>query len=263
MQYQEEYEEAVAEFRVLDESIEEGQWRQAQITWENAGWRGADGKPSLRTWAAAVGKSIGHVTALYWVWERWGKITVGRPTFADAYRMATTDAESPEEASAIKDANRATSSLGKLPAKSRAAIIREHLADPEVARETFNAPEPDDETAATARMHAGSAISRHDQRVQEHIREKRHGEAIRENRTDQEAMYEVSAMMQVLADVVVTGGNLAHKLSEGATLSSGMRHTLAGYATKAKATIEWLQGIEDQQHAEDVDEVLRVWAAES
>jgi hypothetical protein len=183
--------------------------------------------------------------------------------FKQVYDMAHHQTDTPEEASAIKDVNRAASSLGKLPAQSRARIIREHLADPDVARETFNAPEPDDEMAAKARMHAGSAISRHDQRIQRHVEEKRHEEAADRGRTDQEALYEVSSMMQVLTDVVVTGGRLARKLSDGATLSAGTRNALADRALKAKATVEWLEAIRDEQHAEDIDEVLRAWAAES
>lgn len=255
------YQEAVAEFRNLNESIEAGQWRQAQIAHDQTRPRGEHG---VDEFADSVGKSSTHIDRLIRVWKQWGTQPAGlRPPFADAYRMAERFVDDPEEAAAAKDRNRAASALDKLTPAGRAGVIRRHLADPEVARETFNAAEPDDETAAKARMYAGSAISRHDQRIQAHVQERRHQEAVDRGRTDDEAQYEIASMMQVLADVVVTGGRLARKMSEGATLPDGMRRTLAGYATKAKATIEWLEGIEDEQHAEDIEEVLRVWAAES
>jgi hypothetical protein len=251
------YQEAVAEFRNLDESIESGQWRQAQITWDQI----TSGVSQVR-WAQDIGKGRRHVQVLYKVWDRW-QVAAGRPAFAEAYRTAETDAESPEEATTIKDANRAASALDKLGPVVKAGIIREHLADPKVAREVFNAPQPDDETAAKARMHAGNAITDHDQRIAEHLEDKRHGEAVAEGRSDLEGLYEVATMMSALAAVVVAGGKLARRLSTGATLSDRMRQSLAGQATKAKATIEWLEGIEHEQAGEDINEVLRVWAAES
>ena len=38
---------------------------------------------------------------------------------------------------------------------------------------------------------------------------------------------------------------------------------LAERATRAKATIEWLESIKDNSPSQDINEVLRVWATES
>jgi hypothetical protein len=259
------YQEAVTEFHRLDNEIESDQWRQAQLTWENSAPDGTrDGRQSLSSWARDVGKDRSWIGRLWRMWSDHGdRSPQDLPPFAETYRLYSTGFDDPEEALRYNQERRTLADVRNLQPERKAQVARELLADPDVARETFNAPEPDDEIASKARMHAGSAISRHDQRIQAHVQERRHQEAVDRGRTDDEAQYEIASMMQVLADVVVTGGRLARKMSEGATLPDGMRRTLAGYATKAKATIEWLEGIEDEQHAEDIEEVLRVWAAES
>ena len=140
------YQEAVTEFRHLDDSIEAGQWRQAQIVWEQV--KAGSSRLSL---ARDTGKSASHINVLFRVWD--SRSAVNAPvTFAEAYRMADRNVDTPEEASALNDANRAASALGKLPAKSRAQIIREHFTDPDVLNEVMRDP--------AARSHATEAIDR-------------------------------------------------------------------------------------------------------
>lgn len=253
------YQEAITEFLNLDDSVEAARWRQAQIAWEQV-----KAGESRSAFARDTKKDESYIRVIVRVWDRWGGDLLNRPvTFGAAYEMIREGVDSPDEAATRRTFRQTSSGARRLPPEQQATLAREMLADPDVARHTFDAPDADPAITRKARMHAGNAITDYDKRLHDRITHERHEEAKETGHTDQEALYEVSAMMQVLADVVVTGGKLAHKLSEGATLSSGMRHTLAGYATKAKATIEWLEGIEDQQHAEDVDEVLRVWAAEA
>jgi hypothetical protein len=243
------YQQAVAEARSLVKRSEEDQWRLAELTWEQV-----QAGRSRSKWAEDIDISPDMTSRWYRLWEEWrGVAAAARPPFAEALSPFNRHSEEIRTKRGIRN----------LSPERRAEVVRELLTDPEVAHETFNTPQPDDEIAAKARMYAGNAISHHDQRIQEHVQEKRHQEAVTKGRTDQEALYELSAMMQVLADVVVTGGKLARKLSEGATLSKRARQSLADYAAKAKATIEWLEGVRDEQHAEDIDEVLRVWVAES
>lgn len=256
-----EYQAAVAEARTLVKRSEDDQWRLAELTYEQV-----ESGISRRQWAQDIGVVAQHVSTLYRVWDQYGDQQLdAQPKFADVYARIHTPGRYAEggDQEGGHYIGQAVRTVRDLPPERKAEVIREALADPEVAKHTFNAPEADDEMAAKARMYAGNAITDHDHRIQRHVQERRHEESVNTGRTDSEAIYEVSSMMQVLADVVVTGGKLARKLSDGATLSDPMRQTLAGYATKAKATIEWLEGIKDADHAEDIEEVLRVWAAES
>jgi hypothetical protein len=250
------YQEAVTEARTLVKRSETDQWRLAELTWEQVNSGISQGQ-----WARDTGMARSHVQYLFRVWRDRPR-AASLPNFSDAY-VAARHGIDPEESASARQAERAASEIRRLPPERKAEVVREALADPEVAKHTFNAPQADDEMAAKARMHAGNAITTHDQRVQRHIQQQRHEEAVSMGRTDTEALYEVAAMMQVLTDVVVTGGQLARKLSEGATLNAGTRNTLADRAMKARATVDWLETIRDERHAEDIEEVLRVWAAES
>jgi hypothetical protein len=222
------YEQAVAEFRSLDENIEAGQWRQAQITWEQI-----ESGTTQKQWASAVGKGRAHISALYRVWaERQSSGNLGvAVSFADAYRMASTGSDTPEEASAVMNAHRAASSLGKLPSKSRAAIIREHMADPEVAAEVFR--------DTSARASASRAIADAHEQLQGQVSRDRQERVADGQRPDFEAAEAVRRVVADLDQLVADASRLPGSLGGRA------RGMLAFSARRAKPTVDWLAALED------------------
>lgn len=111
------YHDAVTEFRQLDDSIETGQWRQAQITWEQL-----EAGKSAKQWARDVGKSDTHVRTLYKVWD--AKSTsrlTATVSFNEAYQQAT-DGPDWEEKQALR---RAKSALRQLPPERQVEVMED------------------------------------------------------------------------------------------------------------------------------------------
>lgn len=152
------YQEAVIEFRRLDDEIEADQWRQAELVWEQV-----QAGASRLSLARDTRKDDKHIGVLYRVWDRHGSVPAPNRsvTFADAYRMAETSADTPEEASAIKNVNRASSALGQLPRRARAEVIREIMKDPDVADEVMAVRDTRrDAIAAVSRVHEREDLTR-------------------------------------------------------------------------------------------------------
>jgi hypothetical protein len=133
--------EAVIEFMHLDEEIGTSQWRQAELTWEQAAPDGTkDGRMSLSAWAREVGKSNWHIGVLWHLWDDLVRSTshdqlpAELPPFNEAYQTA---AEGPDWA-AKQDARRATSALNQIPVEQQAEEVRRMLADPAVASAAFD-----------------------------------------------------------------------------------------------------------------------------
>lgn len=158
------YQEAIAEFRRLDEEIEADQWRQAEIVYELV--EQGFSRNQLAIDLTGNENNHGHVGRLYRTWKRFGRASAlkslpGHRKFAEAYRMVETATDDPDAASVIKNANRASSALGQLPTRSRAEIIREHLADPNVADEVMaNREARNGAIAAVSRMQERDDIGR-------------------------------------------------------------------------------------------------------
>lgn len=152
------YTEAVTEFRELDEQVEAGQWRQAQIIWEQV-----EAGASRVSLARDTGKSDKHIGTLYLVWA--SKSTSNSSvTFNEAYQVAA-EGEGWQGAQAIRRARSATSKLpaeekaaladdliDELPPERQASIVGKWLSEPANADEVMKSPE--------ARSHAIGAIDR-------------------------------------------------------------------------------------------------------
>lgn len=152
------YQDAVAEFCRLDQGIEVGQWRQAQIVWEQM----RAGVP-IRTLADDTGKGQRHIRSLCRVWDAHGRTPEAiRPAFTDAYRMAETGAQTPDEASAVKDASRVTSAWRKLPPGRQADVAREMFRDPAAAQAAAKVLTSTPESAARTYRAAREAMIRYD-----------------------------------------------------------------------------------------------------
>ena len=116
------YDDAVTEFRQLDESIESGQWRQAELTFENAAPDGTrDGRGSLTSWAKKVGKSVEHIRTLWHMWDDLDPSTRHDqlPPFNETYQRTREGADW-EEKQALR---RARSAIGKLTPEQKAEVV--------------------------------------------------------------------------------------------------------------------------------------------
>src|SRR5512135_1203493 len=152
------YQDAVAEFRRLDGGIEAGQWRQAQIVWEQVSTG-----VLVRVVADDTGKGEHHIRSLYRVWGAHGHSPQeSRPAFADAYRMAETGAQTPEEASAVKDAYRVASAWRKLPPERMAGVADEMFREPAAIRAAIAALTATPESATRTYRTARDAVIRYD-----------------------------------------------------------------------------------------------------
>jgi hypothetical protein len=124
------YDEAVAEFRRLDEQIEDDRWRQAEIVWQQI----QPGVVSRLTLARDLEKGHQHIGRLYRVWERFGGCASARNpsvTFEDANRMIETGKDDPEDASAVKNKNRAQSAFDQLSPEEQEELISKWQARPQ------------------------------------------------------------------------------------------------------------------------------------
>lgn len=152
------YQDAVAEFRRLDQNIEVGQWRQSQLIWEQM----VAGVP-LRTLAHDTGKGERHLRSLYQLWEVHGHSPEpDRAAFADAYRMVETGSQTPDEASTIKDAHRAASAWSKLPPARQSDVALKMFRDPAAAQAATAALTATPDSAARTYQAARDAMIRHD-----------------------------------------------------------------------------------------------------
>jgi hypothetical protein len=122
-----EYKEAVAEARRLVRRSEEDQWRLAELTWEQV-----EAGRSRRQWAQDIGVSADTTERLYKVWARWSADNVGtRPRFADAWAGEKLPAVLEGHATARQE--NARQAVRNMPPEQKAEVVREALAEPEVA----------------------------------------------------------------------------------------------------------------------------------
>ncbi|HEY5987163.1 MAG TPA: hypothetical protein VIV12_12435 [Streptosporangiaceae bacterium] len=131
------YQEAVQEARRLVRQSEDDQWRLAQLTYEQV----KAGK-TRQKWAQDIGVSGKHAGTLYSAWERFGlnRSSAERASFAEAYAMVRERAGTPEEARRSTDEHQAIGTLRKMAPERKAQVIREALADPDVAVRTLRDP---------------------------------------------------------------------------------------------------------------------------
>ena len=208
-----------------------------------------------REWADDIGKSQMQVWRLRQIWSRWGDTpTCQRPTFAEAFRMAETSSDTPEEASAIKDANRAARLTRQAAPRSRAEIIREHLADPEVARQLMSNPDTARDVAAAAPGQVGRALAEHHDRVREHV-ERGANADLRENL---QTRVEVLNVLQALGAVRVA----IPRLQAIDRIQPIEMEMLVEEAQQTLASVQWLATLTPDQ-AELGDEVTAFLASQS
>lgn len=132
------YQEAVQEARSLVKRSEDDQWRLAQLTYEQV----ETGK-TRKQWAKDTGISETHAQDLYKTYARFGEKGSSpfgqnrQYTFAEAYAMAREGVTTPADARRSTDEHQAISAVRKMAPERKAAIVREALADPDVATRTM------------------------------------------------------------------------------------------------------------------------------
>jgi hypothetical protein len=133
-----EYQEAVQEARQLVRRSEADQWRLAQLTYEQV-----EAGKTRKQWAKDIGISETHAQDLYKTYARFGEKGSspfgqnGQYTFAEAYAMAREGVATPEDARRSTDEHQAISAVRKMTPERKAQVVREALADPDVAVRTL------------------------------------------------------------------------------------------------------------------------------
>lgn len=117
-----EYQAAVAEAQRLVKRSEADQWRLAELTFEQL-----QAGVTQDRWAEDVGLSRRTVRRYAAVWERFGAASANRTTFADA-------------AFEIDGGGVNMKRIESLPPEQKAQVVKEALADPDVAKRALRDP---------------------------------------------------------------------------------------------------------------------------
>jgi preprotein translocase subunit SecD len=123
-----EYQAAVAEARTLVKRSEEDQWRLAQLTWEQV-----ESGATYAQWARDIEVDREHVARMHRLWSKWGA-TRSRPRYADAYTEARSGTAG-APTTADQRQQEAVTAVRSMPPERKAEVVREALAEPEVAEQ--------------------------------------------------------------------------------------------------------------------------------
>jgi hypothetical protein len=156
MDNQRQYSEAVAEARRLVKRSEEDTWRLAQLTWEQL-----QAGCTQQQWADDVGLSRRSVRRLAAVWDRFGAAVLANPTSRPSAAEAM--AEVDPGAGHWPNQERTKEALQQMSPEQKAEVVREALAEPEVAERVIRDPD--------ARRSVRQATDRYDHDHQERARE--------------------------------------------------------------------------------------------
>lgn len=221
------YEQAVAEFRKLDGTVEDARWRQAQIVWELT----EQGYTQVQL-AKDLGRSVQHINTLVRAWRLWGITSGGNPsvTYEDAYRMAKSNTSTPEEAIIKQDVMRARSAAKDLPPAVKAQLVEDWIASDEGGR-----------------TQAEISLVIHKRRVaaESHLANVREARVREGKRPDFEG---TEAVMRVVNDYVQL---LADSAKLPQTISERGRRALSNVASRALATVEYHSQMEQERPLTD------------
>jgi hypothetical protein len=146
-----EYQAAVAEARQLVKRSEQDQWRLAELTWEQV-----DAGRSIGQWATDIGVSRRTVSGWRAIWTRWGMQPLhSRPPWSEAYQQVNPSGATPDSV------DRA---VRNMPPEQKAEVVREALAEPEVAERVVR--------DTPTRVHLAKAEHKADREQQETARER-------------------------------------------------------------------------------------------
>jgi hypothetical protein len=167
--------------------------------------------------------------------------------------MVERGVDSPEEASALKDALRASSALNQLPPAQKAATIAAAVDE----------LEPDQQAQIVERMLEGDqghktrariapVIQRHDQRTERDLTHQRQRQVDDGQRPDFEA---TEAVARVIASGHQYLTDVAHLPTD---LTERSRQLLSHLAARMLPVVEWQAGLEDETSVSDAaDAILR------